>query len=99
MLQKGKGLKIVLIDIGVGIFGLLIVIFSLDLKRLERLGTPPYTDHEKYAKFVKMVDSYGGGMDVGFVKLLWIALRAPEYSLKDYFRWIRGANRGSGPML
>jgi len=69
-----------------------------DLERLERLGTPPYTDHEKYVKFAKMVDSYGGGMDVGFVKLAWIALHAPEYSLKDYFRWIRGANRGSGPM-
>ena len=69
-----------------------------DLKRLEKLGTPPYTDHEKYVKFAKLVDSYGGGMDVGFVKLLWIALRAPEYSLKDYFKWIRGANRGSGPM-
>ena len=69
-----------------------------DLKRLERLGTPPYTDHEKYVKFAKMVDSYGGGMDVRFLKLAWIALRAPEYSLKDYFRWIRGANRGSGPM-
>ena len=71
---------------------------SGDLKRLEKLGPPPFTDHEKYVKFAKMVDSYGGGMDVGFMKLMWIALRAPEYSLSDYFRWFRGANRGSGPM-
>ena len=69
-----------------------------DLKRLEKLGPPPFTDHEKYVRFAKMVDAYGGGMDVGFMKLLWIALRAPEYSLKDYFAWSRGANRGSGPM-
>jgi len=69
-----------------------------DLKRLEKLGSPPFTDHDKYVKFAKMVDSYGGGMDVGFVKLAWIVLSAPEYSLRDYFRWIRGANRGSGPM-
>ncbi len=69
-----------------------------DLQRLEKLGPPPFADHEKYVKFAKMVDAYGGGMDVGFAKLLWIALRAPEYSLTDYFKWLRGANRGSGPM-
>ena len=69
-----------------------------DLKRLEKLGSPPFTDHEKYIKFAKMVDSYGGGMDVGFAKLVWIALKAPEYRLKDYIAYFRGANRGSGPM-
>jgi pimeloyl-ACP methyl ester carboxylesterase len=69
-----------------------------DLRKLEKLGPPPFTDHEKYVKFAKMVDSYGGGMDVGFLKLAWIALRAPEYSLTDYPKWLRGASRGSGPM-
>ena len=69
-----------------------------DLKRLKKLGAPPFTDHEKYVKFAKMVDSYGGGMDIGFARLVWIALRAPEYNLTDYFAWFRGANRGSGPM-
>jgi len=69
-----------------------------DVKRLEKLGPPPFTDHEKYVRFAKMVDSYGGGMDVGFAKLLRIALRAPEYNLSDYLAWFRGANRGSGPM-
>jgi len=69
-----------------------------DLKRLKKLGSPPFTDHDKYVKFAKLVDHYGGGMDVGFAKLIWIALRAPEYSLSDYFAWFSGANRGSGPM-
>jgi len=69
-----------------------------DLKRLKKIGLPPYTDHDKYVKFAKLIDSYGGGMDVGFVKLFWIALHAPEYSLSDYFAWFRGAKRGSGPM-
>ncbi|MGM0739797.1 MAG: alpha/beta fold hydrolase [Bacteroidota bacterium] len=25
-------------------------------------------------------------------------MRAPEYSFRDYLRWLNGANRGSGPM-
>ena len=69
-----------------------------DLKRLKKLGSPPFTDHEKYVKFAKMIDSYGGGMDVGFMKLILIALKSPEYSLSDHLSWLRGANRGSGPM-
>jgi len=40
-----------------------------DLKRLEKLGPPPFTNHEKYVKFIKMVNSYGGGFDVSMGKL------------------------------
>ena len=69
-----------------------------DFKRLEELGTPPFTVHRNYVKFAKMVDSYGGGMDVSMAKLVWIALRASEYRLTDYVAWFQGANRGSGPM-
>ncbi|MDW7739669.1 MAG: hypothetical protein SCJ97_06385 [Bacillota bacterium] len=28
----------------------------------------------------------------------WIALKSPEYKLKDYLAWLQGATRGSGPM-
>ncbi len=31
-------------------------------------------------------------------KLLWIGLRAPEYSISDFIAWFSGANRGSGLM-
>lgn len=69
-----------------------------DLKKLEELGEPPFTDHKEYVKFVQLVDAYGGGFDLDFKKLFWISLQAPEYSLKDYWDWLQGSNRGSGPM-
>lgn len=69
-----------------------------DIDNLKRLGLPPYIDHETFVKFIKMVDSYGGGMDVGMAKLAWIALSSHEYRLSDYIAWFRGASRGSGNM-
>ncbi len=69
-----------------------------ELERLEALGLPPYADHGDYVRFQRMVDGEGGSMDVGFTRLAWSALRAPEYSLLDVSRWVRGARRGSGPM-
>ena len=69
-----------------------------NLKKLKELGPPPYTEHKSFVKFIKMVDSYGGGMDVGISELAWIALKSPEYRLSDYYFWLKGANRGSGPM-
>ncbi|MGD9569669.1 MAG: alpha/beta fold hydrolase [Sedimentibacter sp.] len=69
-----------------------------DLKKLEELGEPPFTEHKEYIKFVQLVDAYGGGFDLEFKKLFWISLQAPEYNLKDYWAWMQGSNRGSGPM-
>lgn len=69
-----------------------------DLEALRELGLPPYIDHNSYVRFIKMVDTYGGGFDIDSKELFCIALQAPEYTLKDYIAWIRGANRGSGPM-
>lgn len=37
-------------------------------------------------------------MDTGFAPLALKALGAKEYTLSDYIKWFRGANRGSGPM-
>lgn len=62
------------------------------------LGKPPFEDHDTYVAFAKMKDAFGGGMDAGFASLAWKALGAKEYSLSDYIKWFRGANRGSGPM-
>jgi pimeloyl-ACP methyl ester carboxylesterase len=69
-----------------------------ELARLEALGPPPYPDHGDYVRFIQMVDARGGGMDVGFGRLAWAAVRAPEYTFLDLNRWLGGANRGSGPM-
>ncbi len=71
---------------------------SRDLRRLEALGPAPYTDHGDYVRFARMIDSQGGNMDVGFARLAWISIRAPEYTLGDLRAWLRGSNRGSGPM-
>ena len=69
-----------------------------ELDNLKKLGSPPFIDHETFVKFIKMIDSYGGGMDVGIGKLALIALRSPEYRLSDFIAWIKGSSRGSGPM-
>ncbi|MDX5423042.1 MAG: alpha/beta hydrolase [Hymenobacteraceae bacterium] len=69
-----------------------------DLNKLQKLGKPPYPEHDQYVRFMGLVDDYGGGMDVGVTQLAFIALRAPEYRLADYPAWVEGAIRGSGPM-
>ncbi|MFU8795341.1 MAG: alpha/beta fold hydrolase, partial [Dethiobacteria bacterium] len=69
-----------------------------DLEKLKQLGPPRYTGHADYVEFARLIDKYGGNMDVSFGNLVWIALQAPEYNLKDYYHWLRGATRGSGPM-
>ena len=69
-----------------------------DIKRLEELGSPPFTEHSKHVAFAQMVGKYDGNFDISMGRLARIAVRSPEYSLLDYYRWLNGANRGSGPM-
>lgn len=69
-----------------------------DREALTKLGNPPYLDHEKFVKFIHLVDVYGGGMDAGMLELAITALPSHEYRLSDFGRWLDGANRGSGPM-
>ncbi len=68
------------------------------LERLDDIGEPPYDEHERYVSYARMIESYGGGTDIGFASLLWIALGSPEYTFSDYGRWLGGSTRGSGPM-
>jgi pimeloyl-ACP methyl ester carboxylesterase len=68
------------------------------LRKLQELGPPPYRDHSRYVEFMGIVNDHGGSYDVGFASLAMTALRAPEYRCRDYRAWLRGANRGSGPM-
>ncbi len=67
-------------------------------RKFEELGPPLYDEHERYVTFAKMKDSFGGSMDVGMGRLAWISFGAKEYTIGDYVKWLRGANRGSGPM-
>jgi len=66
-------------------------------EKLNDLGTPPFT-HRKYREFAGLVDSYGGNFDMRMGEIARIAIRAPEYNFMDYIRWMRGANRGGGPI-
>ena len=69
-----------------------------ELQALQTLGSPPYFEHETYVRFIQMVEKQGGGMDVGFARLAWAALHAPEYTLPDLAAWMQGSTRGSGRM-
>lgn len=69
-----------------------------DLEKLQDLGNPPFSKHDNFVKYIQLVDEYGGSFDLPFSKLLWIALKAPEYTFGDYLAWFDGANRGSGKM-
>ena len=57
-----------------------------------------FHDHNLYVRLMQEVEAQHGGMNVSLLSLLLGALTAPEYRLTDYPRWMRGANRGSGPM-
>lgn len=65
---------------------------------LRTLGRPPYGDRDAYLRFISMVDHAGGDLDVRPLSLALVALDAPQYSAADLVAWLRGANRGSGPM-
>ena len=69
-----------------------------DRKIIDKLGDPPYVDHSDYVTFIKMIESYGGGMDISMIELLPKATKATEYTARDYLNWLNGANRGAGPM-
>jgi pimeloyl-ACP methyl ester carboxylesterase len=66
----------------------------------EFLGRAPedFRDHDLYVRLMQALEAQGGGMNVSLASMLPRALAAPEYSLRDYWRWFDGANRGSGPM-
>ena len=67
-------------------------------RKFEELGPPLYDEHDRYVTFAKMKDSFGGGMDVGMGRLVWISMKAKEYTIGDHMKWLEGARRGSGPM-
>jgi len=69
-----------------------------EIRRIETLGPAPYLDHGAYVRYAKTIESYGGGMDLSILRLLPIALLAPEYCVADYIAWFNGSSRGSGPM-
>jgi len=71
---------------------------SRQISKFDELGPPLYDEHDRYVTFAKMKDAFGGSMDIGMGRLAWISFGANEYTIGDYAKWLRGANRGSGPM-
>ena len=67
-------------------------------RKLCNVGAPPYVEHARYGKFMRVIDDHGGSFDVPMRALAVAALRSPAYGWNDLFAWLRGANRGSGPM-
>ncbi|MGO4889557.1 alpha/beta fold hydrolase [Anaerobacillus sp. MEB173] len=68
------------------------------IKKVALLNGPPYKIHSEYVAFAKLMDEYNMNTDVKMSKFIRIALGSDVYSIKDYWFWIKGANRGSGPM-
>ena len=71
---------------------------AADLRWLEGAIPEALKEHVTYVAMMQMLDRYGGGMNVPSWRLAAMLIRAPEYSLGDLWRWLDGANRGSGPM-
>ena len=71
---------------------------AADLRWLEGATPEALKEHVTYVAMMQMLDRYGGGMNVPTWRLAAMLFRAPEYSLGDLWRWLDGANRGSGPM-
>lgn len=70
-----------------------------DLRRLKELGDPPFLDdYDKFVTFSSMVNSYGGNYDISFEELYRVGIRAPEYRLVDFRRWMNGYRRGGRPI-
>ena len=69
-----------------------------DADWLAGISAADMADHATYVRVMRMLDDYGGGMNVPARRLAAELLRAPEYSLIDAARWLHGARRGSGPM-
>lgn len=71
---------------------------SKDLEKLATLNGPPYADHDEYVTFIKMMNKYNMNMDIKVSKFARIAITSSVYSIKDFGQWLKGSNRGSGPM-
>lgn len=71
---------------------------TADQRWLEGATPEGLMEHAAYVAMMQRLDRYGGGMNVPIWRLALMLARAPEYSLGDLWRWLDGANRGSGPM-
>lgn len=58
----------------------------------------PARRHADFRSLIRLVDAYGGSLDLSIGALARIAIRAPEYTALDYVRLVSGMNRGGGPM-
>jgi len=69
-----------------------------NLHLLESLQGPPYEQREDYVSFARLMNRYNMNFDSNMSKLTRVAIFSGIYNIADLIRWIRGSNRGSGPM-
>ena len=69
-----------------------------DLQLLASFSGPPYEQREDYVSFTRLLNKYNMNFDAKITKLAGVALFSGAYNLADLIRWVRGSNRGSGPM-
>ena len=69
-----------------------------DLRLLESLNGPPYKQREDYVSFARLMNRYNMNFDAKIPKLARVAIFSGAYNITELFRWVRGSNRGSGPM-
>ena len=69
-----------------------------DLRLLESLKGPPYEHGEDYVSFARLMNKYNMNFDANMSKLARVAIFSGAYNIADLIRWVRGSNRGSGPM-
>lgn len=67
------------------------------IEKLREIGEPPFS-HSSYREFASFIFDYGGNFDLTMRQLALTALRAPEYTLLDYYQLYQGMNRGGGPL-
>ena len=69
-----------------------------DMQLLESFSGPPYEQREDYVSFARLLNKYNMNFDAKLTKLARVALFSGSCNIADLIRWVRGSNRGSGPM-
>jgi pimeloyl-ACP methyl ester carboxylesterase len=67
------------------------------LRKLERLNNPTLY-HADYRTLVGMISAHCAENEPSTLELARVALKAPEYCFRDYFKLWRGVQRGGKPM-
>jgi pimeloyl-ACP methyl ester carboxylesterase len=68
-----------------------------DWEELNAIPVPAFR-HAEFRRLNRLTTTYGGSLDLGMAQFARIVASAPEYTVADYIRLLRGFSRGGGPM-